>query len=170
MTNRRKPTSYEAKQIGKYFEKKAQKEMKLCKSLNVIFTVSGLFFFGGLTVTTGNLALRLCLGAISFVIVFIATFNIKGVKNELAAYKKCLYEIEDATIIKNIDNSQQINRRYIWVKTDSAQELGPYEVFGDGNVSLSTRVILIYPLSKDIRKGIVQAMTDDMIRGEYTYN
>ena len=73
-------------------------------------------------------------------------------------------------IIKNIDNSQQINRRYIWVKTDSAQELGPYEVFGDGNVSLSTRVILIYPLSKDIRKGIVQAMTDDMIRGEYTYN
>ena len=167
----REPTHHEKIQIGKFFEKQINKEIKLCNSLNTIFTIIGLFMMGSLTVKPENPFVGRVLGCISFVFVFISVFNKKRAVGELNAYKEGKYKVVNAHIIKSIEDPQKFNRANIWTRADvDGEETGFHIVFNQGDVSVGAPVILLYPDSKEIRNNTTKTFTSYMLSDECINN
>ena len=166
--NCRVATPYEINRISRFIENRNKKEIKLCKTLDVIFTAAGLFFLGCLATKPDNMILGIIFGAISFVIVFFSLFNKKNVISEISAYKEGLFLVKDAHIVKSVVNPQLINRRHIWVKADlDGEESGAHEIYDEGETDVGAPVIIVYPNSSNIRKKANLAFTPYMLSDEF---
>jgi hypothetical protein len=161
----RKPTSYEAERVCAFENKEIGREMKVHKSVNVIFTALGLFMTATVGASTGKgLVLHIMILAGAFIISFFAVLNKKLAMRELTAYANAEYMVCDGYISAISHNSEQLSYEVVSF-TDNANTftLSRMRALAKHGNRVGDRVILVCPVNTNIRKSLPKVYTSYML-------
>ncbi len=164
----RAPTEFEMQRISRYMEKSINSEIKIFKSLDVIFTALGIFMLVSIMSKTSKPIIAVVVGVAAFAVVFVSLYQKKLALTELQAYKNGEYSIVEGYCSKLETDPEHVGRQWAeFTSRDGSLISKKNFVLTNENNSVNMPLILVCPKTDRIRKKAERVFSEYMLSDEF---